>query len=104
MAQAVPEGFHTVTPHLVIRGAARALDFSRDAFGARERLRMPGPNGTVLHAEIEVGDSIVFLGDEFPGANVTSPNALEGSCCVMNLYVEDADALFDRLRGPARRS
>jgi PhnB protein len=92
----IPEGMHTVTPHLVIRGASQAIDFYKKAFGAVELNRAPGPNGTVMHAEIKVGDSMLFLADEFPQWGSNSPLHYKGSPVVLNLYVEDVDAMFNR--------
>jgi PhnB protein len=93
----VPDGYHTVTPHLVVRGATRAIDFYKRAFGAEELGRMPGPDGkSIVHAEIKIGDSILFLADEFPDMGARSPQQLGGTPCVINLYVEDVDAVFNR--------
>ena len=93
----IPEGFHTVTPYLHIRGASSAVDFYRRAFGAQERFRMPGPDGkTVGHAELVIGDSIVMLADEFPQCGNQSPQALQGPSVGLALYVEDVDATFKR--------
>ena len=89
----IPDGFHTLTPYLSIRGAAQAIDFYKRAFGATERFRMPGPDGkTVGHAEIVIGDSIVMLADEFPQFGNTSPQTLNGTPVCFGLYVKDADA------------
>lgn len=93
----VPEGFHTVTPHLVIRGAAEAIDFYKKAFGARELSRAPGPDGkTLMHAMIQIGDSRIFLADEFPGMGSLSPQGLKGTPVTIHLYVEDADRVFQQ--------
>ncbi len=97
MAQVVtpiPEGFHTVTPHLVIKGAAAAIEFYKRAFGAEVLGRMDGPGGTVGHAELKIGDSIIFLADEFPGAPTKSPQTLGGTTASLHLYVPDVDAAF----------
>jgi uncharacterized glyoxalase superfamily protein PhnB len=98
MAQAVkrvPDGYHRITPHLVVGGAAAAIEFYQKAFGARELRRMPGPDGkTVMHAELQIGDSRIFLNDEFPQMGVKSPLAYQGSPVTLHLYVEDADAQF----------
>ncbi len=77
MAQPIPAGFHSLTPHLVIKGASEAIDFYKKAFGAKEhsRMAMPGPDGRLMlgHADLEIGDSRLFLSDEFPGHGVTGP-------------------------------
>jgi PhnB protein len=90
----IPEGYHSVTPYLVVRGADRAIQFYEKAFGARELLRMPGPGGKVMHAEIKIGDSVVMLSDEFPERGAQSPQALNGSPVSVFLYVESVDATF----------
>jgi len=90
----IPEGFHTVTPHLVIKGAAAAIDFYKRAFGAQVVNRMDGPGGSVGHAELKIGDSIIFLADEFPGGPCKSPQSLGGTTATLHLYVPDVDASF----------
>jgi len=95
MAQPIPEGTHSVTPHLVVNGGARAIDFYTAAFGAVEHSRMPLPGGKVAHAELQIGDSVIYLADEFPGG-ARSPLSLKGSPVVIHLYVKDADAAFNR--------
>jgi PhnB protein len=93
----VPEDFHTVTPHLVIRDADRAIEFYKRAFGAEELRVHRGPDGkSVMHASVKIGDSIVMLSDEFPDFQVLSPLSLGGSSVTLHLYVEDVDAAFDR--------
>jgi len=99
MVSYIPEGTRTVTPHLVIKGAAKAIDFYTRAFGAREKGRMPGPGGSVGHAELQIGDSVIYLADEWPGAPAQSPQSLKGSSIVVHLYVEDVDAAFQRALG-----
>ena len=94
--QAVPDGYHTVTPYLIINGAAQAIEFYKQAFGAEETMRMPGPGGAIMHAEIKIGDSFVMLSDEFPDYGALSPQGLNGSPVTLSLYVEDADATFER--------
>ncbi|HLP76559.1 MAG TPA: VOC family protein [Candidatus Paceibacterota bacterium] len=92
--QPVPEGFHSVTPYLTIKGAAQAIEFYKRAFAAQERLRMPGPDGkTVGHAEILIGDSAIMLADEFPGCNL-SPQTLKGTPINLVIYVEKVDDVF----------
>ena len=79
MAKPVPKGFHTVTPALVVRGAAQAIEFYKKALGAEELSRMPSPDGKIMHAESKIGDSIIFVSDEFPNMGVTrSPQTLGG--------------------------
>ena len=88
----VPEGHHSVTPYLVVDGAARALDFYGRVFGAAERMRMPGPDGKVGHAEISIGDSVIMLADEHPEVGARGPRAFGGSPVSLMLYVADVDA------------
>ena len=91
----IPEGMHAVTPHLVVKGGAAAIDFYKNAFGAVELSRSPMPDGKLMHASLRIGDSIIFLADEFPGqCNAPSPGA--ASPVTLHLYVEDADATFNR--------
>jgi len=92
----VPEGFSTVTPHLNVRDAARALDFYKRAFGAIETVRMPGPGGAILHAEFKIGDSYLFLAEEMPDWGSKSPQTLNGTATAICLYVGDADAVFNQ--------
>jgi PhnB protein len=95
-ARAIPEGFNTVSPYLMVRGAAEAIDFYQRAFGAEERYRMATPDGAVMHAELQLGDSIVMLADEHPQASAKPPQSLGGTSVNIILYVEDVDALFKR--------
>jgi PhnB protein len=90
----VPEGFHTATPSLVVNDAAKAIEFYKKAFGAEERMQMPGPGGKIIHAEIKIGDSIIFLSDEIPGMGGKSPQSVGGYTGGMYLYVPDVDAVF----------
>ena len=92
----IPEGHHTVTPHLVCRGASEAIEFYKKAFGATEIMKMGGPGGLIMHAEIRIGDSLLYLADEFPQWGSLSPLTLKGSPVVLNLYVEDVDAFVKR--------
>jgi PhnB protein len=89
----VPAGYHTATPYLVVRGAAQALEFYKQAFGAVEHVRMDGPGGSIMHAEIKIGDSMIMLGDEHPEMGAKSPAAYGGSPVSILLYVPDVDAL-----------
>ena len=90
----IPEGYHTATPYLVVKGAAKALDFYKQAFGAKEILRFPGPDGKIGHAEIKIGDSHIMLADEFPEMDARSPETIGGSPVGIMLYVEDVDSRF----------
>ena len=96
-AKRVPDGFHRVTPHLVVRNAAGLIEFYKKAFGAVELGRAPGPDGkSIMHAAIRIGDSIVFLNDEFPDMGAVSPLAGKGTPVTLHLYVEDADKQFQQ--------
>jgi PhnB protein len=92
----VPDGMHTVTPHLVCKNAADAIEFYTKAFGLVEMARLPGPQGKLVHAMIRIGDSAVMLVDEFPDWGSLGPNALNGSPVTIHLYVEDVDATVER--------
>ena len=88
----IPEGYHTLTPYLAVDDAAQAIDFYARAFGARERMRMPGPEGKIGHAELQIGDSVVMLADPFPQATAKPPRSIGGTSVVLFMYVEDVDA------------
>ena len=90
----VPEGYHTATPYLIIKGAAKAIEFYKKAFGATELFRMAAPEGKIGHAEIKIGDSPIMMADEHPEMKALSPESLGGSPISMLLYVEDVDAMF----------
>src|SRR5437879_10992510 len=92
----IPDGYHTVTPYLVVQGAANAIDFYKKVFGATELMRFPGPDGKVGHAEIKIGDSPIMLADECPGMEFKSPKAIGGTPVSILLYVDDVDAVFNR--------
>ncbi len=92
----IPEGYHTATPYLIIKDAARAIEFYKKAFGATELMRMAQPDGRIGHAEIRIGDSPIMLADEFPEMGHRSPQSLGGSPVSILLYVEDVDALFNQ--------
>lgn len=92
----IPEGMHTITPHLVCTGAAQAIEFYKKAFNAEELARLPGPDGKIMHALIRIGDSMVMLVDEFPEWGSVGPKSLKGSPVTLHLYVEDVDAFVDR--------
>lgn len=95
-AKPIPDGMHTVTPHLVCADAAKAIDFYKKAFGATEMMRLQGPDGKLWHASIRIGDSTVMLVDEAPAWNAFGPKALKGTPVTIHLYVEDADAWAER--------
>ena len=96
----IPEGYHTITSYLTVRGGEKAIEFYKKAFGAEEIGRMYGPDGkTITHAELRIGDSRLFLGDEIPAFGNRSPESLGGCGCSLYLYVEDADAVFKRAVG-----
>jgi PhnB protein len=94
--KAVPEGYRTATPYLIVKGAAEAIDFYKRAFGATEMLRMADPQGRVGHAEIKIGDSVIMLADEHPAMGYRGPRSLGGSSVSILLYVEDVDKVFER--------
>jgi PhnB protein len=93
----IPDGYHAITPYLVVKGAARAIDFYKKVFGAREKFRMDGPGGTVAHAELEIGDSVVMLADENPQHGALSPSTVGGTPVSIMLYVEDVDRTAETL-------
>ncbi len=92
----IPEGYHSITPYLAIDGAAEAIEFYKKAFGAKEIFRMPGPDGRIGHAEIQIGDSRVMLADENPEMGNQSPKSIGGSPVGFMVYVEDVDRVFQQ--------
>jgi PhnB protein len=94
--KAVPEGYHTATPYLIVDGAAKALDFYRKAFGATERMRFAAPGGKIGHAEITIGNSAIMLADEHPEMGYRGPQAIGGTPVSIHLYVENVDEVFPR--------
>lgn len=94
MVQAIPAAYAGVTPYLIIRQAARAIDFYKRAFGATELMRFPGPDGTIGHAEIKIGEGVVMLADESPAMGHKSPQTLGGTPVSLLFYVRDVDAQF----------
>jgi uncharacterized glyoxalase superfamily protein PhnB len=94
--KAVPDGYHTLTPYLVCQGAADAITFYAAAFGADETVRMPGPGGTVMHAELRIGSSMLMLSDENPDRGALSPKTVGGSPVSIFIYTEDVDAVYAR--------
>ena len=92
----IPDGYHTATPYLIVKGAAQAIDFYKKAFGATELMRMPQPGGKIGHAEIKIGDSPIMLADESPDVGARSPQSIGGSPVSIMLYVEDVDRIFSQ--------
>ncbi len=92
----IPEGYHSVTPYLIVKGAAAAIEYYQQAFGAIELLRMPAPEGKIGHAEIKIGDSPIMLADEFAEMGYKSPETLGGSPVSIMIYVADVDTVFKR--------
>jgi PhnB protein len=92
----IPDENRGITPYLVVKGAAKAMDFYQKAFGAKEIMRFNQPDGRVGHAEMQVGDARFMLADEFPEMNIFSPQTLGGTSTYFLLYVEDVDAVFNR--------
>jgi len=92
----IPDGMHTVTPHLICAGAADAIEFYKNAFGAVELSRMPGSDGKIMHASIRIGDSVVMLNEETPEWGSFGPKHLKGSPVTIHLYVENVDGVFEQ--------
>jgi PhnB protein len=92
----VPEGYHTLTPYLAVDDATAAIEFYQRAFGAKERVRMPGPDGMIAHAELEIGDSKVMLADPFPQSSTRPPKELGGTSVGIFVYVENVDEVFQK--------
>lgn len=91
----IPQGYHSITPAITCRNAARAIEFYKSAFGATEMVRMPGPDGTVVHAELKIGDSVLFVSDEFPGMSA-APSGSAPPSAYLFVYTEDVDSMFNR--------
>jgi len=92
----IPTQYRTVTPYLIVKGGAEAIEFYAKALGARERMRLPAPEGKIGHAELEIGDSVIMLADEFPEMQALSPKTLGGTPVSFCIYVEDIDARFQQ--------
>jgi PhnB protein len=92
----IPEGYHTVTPYLTVDDAAKAIEYYKKAFGAKERVRMDAPGGKIGHAELEIGDSLVMLSDPFPQASTAPPKELGSTSVSIFMYVEDVDAVVKK--------
>ncbi|MFL5494982.1 MAG: VOC family protein [Gemmatimonadales bacterium] len=95
-AQAIPKGYHTVTPSIVVDGAAKAIDFYKKALGAEEIMRFPGPDGKIMHAEIRIGDSVIMLVDEMPDQGGRGPKLIGGTPVSFFIYGENVDAAWKR--------
>ena len=96
MTKPIPEGYHSVTPHLIVDGGVAALEFYKKAFGAIELFRIPAPGGKIGHAEIKIGDSPIMLADEHPDMGYMGPKSIGGSPVSLMIYVEDVDTVFNR--------
>jgi PhnB protein len=94
--KSIPEGYHSVTPYLIVRGGSDAIEFYKKAFGATELFRFPAPDGKIGHAEIKIGDSPIMLADEYPEMGYNSPQSIGGSPVSLMIYVEDVDTVFGR--------
>ena len=94
--KSIPEGYHSVTPYLIVRGGSDAIEFYKKAFGATELFRFPAPDGKVGHAEIKIGDSPIMLADEYPQMGYNSPQSIGGSPVSLMIYVDDVDTVFGR--------
>ena len=92
----IPAGYHSVTPYIIVRNAAKALDWYKNVFGAQEEMRFPTPDGKIGHAEIKIGDSCIMLADEFPQMNAVSPETIGGTASALMIYVEDVDSAFKK--------
>jgi len=94
--QPIPTGYPRLSPYLCVDGAARAIEFYTDVLGATERMRMDGPDGRIGHAELQLGDSIIMLADEYPDMGFLSPARIGGTAVTLHAYVEDVDAVFEK--------
>ena len=92
----IPDGYPQITPYLIVDGAGAAIEFYGKVLGTTERMRMPGPDGKVGHAELQLGDSVIMLADEFPDMGSPSPKSVGGTPVTIMVYVEDVDSVFDR--------
>ena len=92
----IPQGFHSVTPYLTLNDASRAIEYYKRAFGAKEVMRMAGPDGKIGHAELQIGDSRIMLADEMPGGGARSPQSLGGCTGGIFLYVDNVDTVYNQ--------
>jgi PhnB protein len=102
--QPIPEGYPRLSPYLCVDGAARAIQFYVDVLGATERMRMDGPDGRIGHAELNLGDSVIMLADEYPDMGFLSPSRIGGTAVTLHAYVEDVDAVFDKALAAGAKS
>jgi PhnB protein len=96
MVKPIPDGYPRVMPYLIVDGASAAIDFYGSVLGAKERMRMPMPGGKIGHAELELGDSLIALADEFPDMGARGPRSIGGTPVTLHVYVEDVDAVFEQ--------
>ena len=92
----IPDGYPQVSPYLFVDDGTAAIEFYTSVFGATERMRMPAPGGKIGHAELQIGDSLLMVADEFPEFGGSSPKTVGGSPVIVSVYVEDVDAVFDK--------
>jgi PhnB protein len=104
MVNPIPEGYPRITPYLIVDGAADAISFYQSVLGAKERMRMAGPDGKIGHAEIEIGESVIMLADEHPEMDAHGPKSVGGTPVSLHVYVEDADSVFERATQAGARS
>ena len=102
--QPIPEGYPRLSPYLCIDGAARAIEFYTEVLGATEKMRMPGPDGKIGHAELALGESVIMLADEHPDIGFLSPLRIGGTAVTLHTYVEDVDAVFERALAAGAKS
>src|SRR3989442_14251370 len=95
----IADGYQTVMPYLAVAGAAEAIEFYKDVFGATERMRMPGPDGRIGHAELQIGDSVIMLADEFPDMGAVGPKRVGGTPVTLTIYVEKVDDVVAQALG-----
>jgi len=96
MTKPIPDGFHSATPSLVVGNSKEAIEFYKKAFGANEIYQFPAPDGKIMHAMIQIGDSFIMMSDEFPAMGARSPTTIGGTAVTLHLYVEDADKIFNQ--------
>ena len=96
MVKPIPDNYPQVMPYLIVDGAKEAIEFYKGVLGATERMRLEGPDGGIGHAELEIGESVIMLADENPGMNIEGPRSVGGTPVTIHVYIEDADAAFER--------